>query len=178
MDWRTRSCCEITSKPLTRAVPPEGRSRVHSMLMVVVLPAPLGPRKPKISSSCTWKLTPSTATKSPKRRTRPSTSMAFMLPWLLSAAGTWLRWPSVPPPAKRAIQAAAPWGLSIQGAGGSLSGRSAMTTIYRPGTPDDSQAVYQVFVRALADLDHRMNLHLEFWDDPDSVARLWEPRKP
>ena len=53
-----------------------------------------------------------------------------------------------------------------------------MTTIYRPGTPDDSQAVYQVFVRALADLDKRMNLHLEFWDDPGVVARLWERRRP
>jgi len=53
-----------------------------------------------------------------------------------------------------------------------------MTTIYRPGTPDDSQAVYQVFVRSLADLDQRMNLHLEVWDDPGFITRLWERRKP
>ena len=32
------------------------------MEMVVVLPAPFGPRKPKISPRRTWKLTPSTAT--------------------------------------------------------------------------------------------------------------------
>src|SRR6202140_157613 len=38
--------------------------------MTVVLPLPLGPRKPKISPFSTRKLTPSTATKSPKRRTR------------------------------------------------------------------------------------------------------------
>ena len=53
-----------------------------------------------------------------------------------------------------------------------------MTTNHRPGTPDDSQAVYQVFVRALADLDQRMNLHLEVWDDPGFITRLWERRKP
>ena len=42
------------------------------MRMVVDLPAPLGPRKPKISPRAMWKLTWSTATKSPNRLTRPS----------------------------------------------------------------------------------------------------------
>ena len=37
------------SKPATEAVPSEGSSRVVSILMVVVLPAPLGPRRPKIA---------------------------------------------------------------------------------------------------------------------------------
>ena len=43
------------------AVPLVGRSRVDSMLSVVVLPAPLGPRNPRISPSFTLKLMPSTA---------------------------------------------------------------------------------------------------------------------
>ena len=38
-----------TSTPPTRAVPQVGRSSPHSMRMVVDLPAPLAPRKPKIS---------------------------------------------------------------------------------------------------------------------------------
>src|SRR5438045_1982096 len=41
--WRT------TSIPLTRAVPAVGISSVASILIVVVLPAPLGPMKPKMS---------------------------------------------------------------------------------------------------------------------------------
>ena len=35
--------------------------RVVRIEIVVVLPAPLGPRRPKISPRGTWKLTPSTA---------------------------------------------------------------------------------------------------------------------
>lgn len=54
-----------TSKPATRAVPPAGRTRVHSIEMVVDLPAPLGPRKPKVSPGATSKLMPRTAWKSP-----------------------------------------------------------------------------------------------------------------
>ncbi len=38
-----------------------GRNWPVSTLMVVVLPAPLGPRKPKISPASTSKVTPSTA---------------------------------------------------------------------------------------------------------------------
>lgn len=53
-----------------------------------------------------------------------------------------------------------------------------MAPTYRPGTPEDSPAVYQVFVRALADLDRRMNLQLEVWDDPGFVEQLWQRRRP
>src|SRR5262245_34846239 len=50
------------------------------MLMVVLLPAPLGPRKPKISRARTWKSTASTAVKSPKSLPSPDTStMAWLL---------------------------------------------------------------------------------------------------
>ena len=44
--------------------------------MVVVLPAPLGPRKPKSSPASTENEMSFTAVKSPKRRTSPSTSTA------------------------------------------------------------------------------------------------------
>jgi len=44
----------------------------------VVLPAPLCPRQPKISPGSTRQEAESTASKSPKRRVRLSTSMAGM----------------------------------------------------------------------------------------------------
>ena len=58
------------------ALPPVGRASVQSMLIVVVLPAPLGPRKPKTSPRATSKLTPRTASISPKDFCRPETSIA------------------------------------------------------------------------------------------------------
>ena len=51
------------------------------MRMVVDLPAPLGPRKPKISPRPTWKLTRLTATKLPNRFSRSSTTTACRLGW-------------------------------------------------------------------------------------------------
>src|SRR4029077_20249883 len=45
------------------------------MRMTVLLPAPLGPRNPKISPWSTWRSTPSTAFTSPKWRTRPSATI-------------------------------------------------------------------------------------------------------
>ena len=50
------------------------------MRIVVDLPAPLLPRKPKISPRATSKLTSSTATNSPNRRVRSRTSMAWSPP--------------------------------------------------------------------------------------------------
>src|SRR5690349_2678183 len=49
------------SQPATRAVPPLGGISVASMRSVVVLPAPFGPRKPKISPRRTLRSTPATA---------------------------------------------------------------------------------------------------------------------
>ena len=49
MRLRTSAAWRATSKPATRAVPAVGDSSVARMRSVVVLPAPLGPRKPKIS---------------------------------------------------------------------------------------------------------------------------------
>ena len=72
----TPSGSRLTSMPPTRAVPDDGRSNPHSMRMVVDLPAPLAPRKPKISPCFTENDRSSTATNDPKRRDRPRTSMA------------------------------------------------------------------------------------------------------
>src|SRR5215472_14607106 len=57
----TSSGCSRTSKPATLAVPDEGGRKHVSMRMVVVLPAPLGPRKPTICPFATSKEISSTA---------------------------------------------------------------------------------------------------------------------
>jgi hypothetical protein len=53
-----------TSTPPTMAWPDVGMTLVVSMPAVVVLPAPFGPRRPKISPLRTDRLSPSTALKS------------------------------------------------------------------------------------------------------------------
>jgi len=65
-----------TSKPATVPEPSVGASRPQSMRMVVLFPAPFGPRKPKISPRAVSKLTWSTAVNLPKRRVSPSTRTA------------------------------------------------------------------------------------------------------
>src|ERR1035438_7504201 len=57
-------------KPATRASPEEGGNSVVSILIVVVLPAPLEPSKPKTSPALTARVTASTAVNAPKRRVR------------------------------------------------------------------------------------------------------------
>src|ERR1700687_5738758 len=63
----TSSGCTLTSKPPTTARPDVGAISPHSTRMVVDLPAPLGPRKPKISPGWTSRFRSATAVKSPKR---------------------------------------------------------------------------------------------------------------
>src|SRR5437899_9995073 len=63
------------SWPLMVTVPLVGLSRPAIMRMVVVLPAPLGPRKPWISPGSTERLTPSTAVKEPYVLTSDSTAI-------------------------------------------------------------------------------------------------------
>src|SRR5580658_8178610 len=70
---RTAIGWAVTSSPATRAVPPVGRSSVSRMRMVVVLPAPFGPSRPKISPRPTSKLAPSSALVVPKSLVRPTT---------------------------------------------------------------------------------------------------------
>ena len=43
---RTAAASRTMSKPATVPLPAVGRRRVHSIRVIVVLPAPLGPRKP------------------------------------------------------------------------------------------------------------------------------------
>ena len=77
MFFFTSSGWEATSKPATHALPPVGRLSPVSMRMAVVLPAPLAPRKPKISPRWTWKEMWSTAVKLPNRLVNPSTSITL-----------------------------------------------------------------------------------------------------
>src|SRR5947209_10699001 len=77
---RTSSRSLTTSWPATAALPEEGFASVHSMLIVVVLPAPFGPRKPNTSPAATSKSTPRTACTSPKDLARPRTAIADELP--------------------------------------------------------------------------------------------------
>src|SRR5258708_14613798 len=76
MRSRTDSESVRTSRPSTKAEPLlSGRTPV-SILMTVVFPLPLGPRKPKISPFSTRKLTSLTAVKVPNRLTRCSAEIA------------------------------------------------------------------------------------------------------
>ena len=89
---RTSSRSVTTSCPATRASPEVGLASVQSMLIVVVLPAPFGPRKPNTSPTATSKFTPRTARTSSKFLTRSRTAIAGVgeapLAW---ACGIWLR---------------------------------------------------------------------------------------
>ena len=62
---RTASRSAVTSWPATRAEPDVGLASVHRILMVVDLPAPLGPRNPNVSPVRTSKSMPRTASISP-----------------------------------------------------------------------------------------------------------------
>ena len=62
---RTSAGRDPTSSPATVARPPVGASRVARIRIVVVLPAPLGPRNPKNSPAPTEKSMLSTATVPP-----------------------------------------------------------------------------------------------------------------
>ena len=68
------------SWPPTRPVPLVGRDSVVSMRTSVVLPAPLGPSSPSTEPCGIAKLTPSTATVSPKCFTRSMASTAVGAP--------------------------------------------------------------------------------------------------
>ena len=63
---RTARVLSKTSNPLMRAVPADGAMKHVRMRIVVLLPAPLGPRKPTTSPRRTSKFTLSIARNSPK----------------------------------------------------------------------------------------------------------------
>src|SRR6516164_5378554 len=73
MRWRTPSGSIATLIPATSACPDVGRSNPQRIRMVVDLPEPFGPRKPKISPRRASKLTLSTAMNVPNRFTKRST---------------------------------------------------------------------------------------------------------
>ena len=76
--WRTWFWCVPGSSPSSVSVPVVGRSSVVSILIVVVLPAPLGPRKAKISPRATSNEMSSTACTSPKVLVRLRTSIMLV----------------------------------------------------------------------------------------------------
>src|ERR1043165_6408677 len=85
MCCRTCPGCVATSCPATRAVPDVGLRTVQRMRMVVVLPAPLGPSRPKISPARASKLTWSTAWTRPRRRSR--NDLVRFWTWIICLAG-------------------------------------------------------------------------------------------
>src|SRR5271157_1117648 len=70
MARRTSTDWVLMEKPATLASPEEGGNNVVSILIVVVLPAPLEPSKAKTSPALTERVRPSTAVKAPKRQVR------------------------------------------------------------------------------------------------------------
>src|SRR5215203_806543 len=92
--------------PITRAVPPEGRSAPTRPLIRVVFPAPFGPTRPNTSPLPTERSAPPNASTRPYLLVNPETSMAFTLcpPSLRDPAGRcrpllqWapLRWGRLP----------------------------------------------------------------------------------
>src|SRR5512142_592700 len=96
--WRfTSSGSCPRSRPRTRARPEVGASRPVSILMVVLLPAPLGPRKPKNAPEGTESVRSATAGFPSKTRVRPSVSIASIHPPVTrgGASGKAARPPSV-----------------------------------------------------------------------------------
>jgi hypothetical protein len=77
--------------PAISAEPEVGLRSVESMLMVVVLPAPFGPRKPKSSPVATEKEIPSTAVKLPNFLINLSTFMEIInLPFIPISRKSWV----------------------------------------------------------------------------------------
>src|SRR5947199_10685546 len=85
---RTSVRCVVTSRPSSSSEPDVGCNRVVSILMVVVLPAPFGPRNAKISPGRTSKETSLTAMMVPNDLTMCWTRMIGRSPtYALGAAG-------------------------------------------------------------------------------------------
>src|SRR5262245_31769674 len=68
-----------TSCPATRTAPALGVRNPVTIFIVVDLPAPLGPRKPRTSPLATSKDTPSTALRGPKCFARPRISIIALM---------------------------------------------------------------------------------------------------
>jgi hypothetical protein len=79
MERRTSTAWVVMEKPATRASPEEGRNSVVSILIVVVLPAPLEPSRLNTSPALTERVRVSTAVNAPNRRVRASISRTISL---------------------------------------------------------------------------------------------------
>src|SRR5256714_1770165 len=75
----TSTACLAKSKPKSCMPPDVGANSPVSILMVVDLPAPLGPKKPKNCPAPTVRSTDSTAVSAPKRRVNFSVTIAASL---------------------------------------------------------------------------------------------------
>ena len=91
--WRVAMSRASTTLPKSLAWPSVASSRPVSIFMVVDLPQPLEPRKPKISPRRIRKLTRSTAVKAPKRMVRLCASMAMSSSATCSGGITTGTWP-------------------------------------------------------------------------------------
>src|SRR5271157_6234325 len=80
MRFFTSMGCSSTSNPATLAVPEVGGRKHVRTRIVVVLPAPFGPRKPTICPFSTSKEMLSTATVRAYRFVRPSTLIIWLVP--------------------------------------------------------------------------------------------------
>src|SRR5579864_2696331 len=80
MRFLTSNGCSSTSNPATLAVPAVGGRKQVRTRIVVVLPAPFGPRKPTICPFSTSKEMLSTATVRAYRLVRPSTLIILCYP--------------------------------------------------------------------------------------------------
>jgi hypothetical protein len=65
MSLRADIDSRVTSSPATRALPRDGVTTPHIMEMAVVLPAPLGPSRPKISPCSISRSSPESAQSEP-----------------------------------------------------------------------------------------------------------------
>jgi hypothetical protein len=77
---RTASGSRATSCPATRSSPASARIRVERIWTVVVLPAPFGPSRAKVSPGATVKSMPFSTWLSPYALRRPVTSIMVQLP--------------------------------------------------------------------------------------------------
>src|SRR6516225_5955511 len=77
MSCRTWCASCSTSYPQTLAWPPSGRISVARIRTAVVLPAPLGPRRPRTRPCLATRSTPASAVVLPNRLTSPVASIAF-----------------------------------------------------------------------------------------------------
>src|SRR6266704_1151557 len=87
MRFLTSSGFSSTSKPATVAVPEVGNRNPVRMRIVVVFPAPFGPRKPTICPFSTSNEMSLTATVRAYRFVRPSTLIILIVPTLKDVTG-------------------------------------------------------------------------------------------